>query len=106
MFVICVEIRVKEGKGEEFAAASRDNASNTLREPGALRFDVLRRLDERERFMLYEVYRDEAAFEAHKLTPHYAVWRDKVADWMAEPRRGLKHEAVFPDAPGQFKSQG
>ncbi len=43
-----------------------------------------------------EVYRDDDASAAHKLTPHYATWRDTVAAMMAEPRASTKFTAVFP----------
>jgi autoinducer 2-degrading protein len=48
--------------------------------------------------VLVEVYRDADAPAAHKLTPHYAVWRDAVAEMMAEPRASEKYSAVFPSA--------
>ncbi len=40
------------------------------------------------KYYLYEVYEDAVAAAAHKQTTHYVVWRDTVADMMAEPRRG------------------
>jgi (4S)-4-hydroxy-5-phosphonooxypentane-2,3-dione isomerase len=47
--------------------------------------------------VLTEVYRDDAS-AAHKATPHYAVWRDSVAEMMAEPRASTRFSAVFPAA--------
>ena len=37
----------------------------TRAEPGNLVFSVYRRADEPDRFFVYEIYRDQAAFEAH-----------------------------------------
>ena len=102
MFVACVHLHVKREHREEFLAATLENAKGTVREPGNLRFDVLQVADDPNRFMLYEAYRDEAGMEAHKQTAHYAAWRDAVADWMAEPRRGVKHGALFPTDPSQW----
>ena len=45
---------------------------------------------------LYEVYRDEAALEAHRQAPHYTRWRDTVRDWFAEPPSRLTLVNVFP----------
>lgn len=98
MQVLAVQIRVKPEHREAFLAASLDNARETVKEPGNLRFDVLQQADDPDRFMLYEVYRDEAGMLAHKETPHYARWRDTVADWMAEPRKGVKHVSHFPES--------
>ena len=52
-----------------------------------------------------EVYRDEASMAAHKETAHYAQWRDAVADWMAEPRRGVKHVSLFPESDRQWATE-
>jgi (4S)-4-hydroxy-5-phosphonooxypentane-2,3-dione isomerase len=46
--------------------------------------------------VLVEVYRDADASAAHKLTAHYAAWRDAVAEMMAEPRASTRFSAVFP----------
>ena len=97
MYVVCVHIHVKSEHREEFLSASLENARNTVQEPGNLRFDVLQQADDPNRFLLYEVYRDEAGMNAHKETPHYAKWRDAVAPWMAEPRKGVKYVAHFPE---------
>lgn len=102
MFVAIVYVRVKPEHREAFAQASLENARNTVQEPGALRFDVLQQADDPDRFVLYEVYRDEAGAKAHKETAHYARWRDTVESWMAEPRRGVRHNSLFPPTPGDW----
>ena len=104
MFVACVHIHVKTDHIEPFIAACRDNASNTILEPGNLRFDVLQQADSPEHFLLYEVYRDDAAAKAHKMTAHYARWRDAVEPWMAEPRRGVPYSVLFPPSEEQWKT--
>ena len=104
MIVVCVHVHVKPEYVADFMEATGKNHRNTILEPGALRFDVLRQIDDPARFILYEVYRDEAAVDAHKATHHYAKWRDTVADWMAEPRRGVKHQALFPEAEAAWKT--
>ena len=82
---------------EPFKTATLANARASLQEPGVVRFDVVQQQDDPARFVFVEVYRDAAAAAAHKETPHYQVWRDAVAAMMAEPRRGVKFNAVFPD---------
>jgi len=101
MFVACVHIHVKPEYVEQFIRATEDNHRNTIQEPGALRFDVIQQQDDPTRFVLYEVYRDESAIEAHRGTAHYARWRDAVSEWMAEPRHAVKYDGLFPaDAEG------
>jgi len=96
MYVVCVRVRVKPDRIGDFTNAILENARGTRQEPGNLRFDVLREAADPTRFFLYEVYRSADDFGAHQKTPHYLAWREKVADWMAEPRVGVKHESVFP----------
>ena len=96
MYVAMVEIHVKSENVEAFMEATTDNHINTRKEPGNLRFDVCRRTDDPNRFLLYEVYRDEADFKAHQQTDHYFRWRETVADWMAEKRVGRMHVSLHP----------
>ncbi|MGD0382230.1 MAG: antibiotic biosynthesis monooxygenase [Thermoguttaceae bacterium] len=104
MFIACVHVHVKPENRESFIAASLENARNTIREPGNLRFDVLQQVDDPNRFLLYEVYRDEAGAKAHKATAHYARWADAVKDWMAEPRQSVKYAPLFPENAEQWST--
>jgi len=97
MHVVCVHVHVKPEHRDAFIKATLENARQTVKEPGNLRFDVNQRLDDADRFVLYEVYRDEAGMNAHKDTPHYARWRETVEPWMAEPREGVKYVSHFPE---------
>ncbi len=94
MHVTLVHVHVKPEHVEAFVEATRANHEASIREPGNLRFDVLRSPDDPERFLIYELYRDAESAAAHKDTAHYLAWRDLVADWMAEPRTGVRYEAV------------
>ena len=99
MHIVCVRVRVKPECVAAFREATRENARGSLEEPGVARFDVLQQSDDETHFMLIEVYREPEAANRHKETEHYRVWRDTVADMMAEPRSGLRYTGVFPDDP-------
>jgi len=96
MFVVCVTAHVKPGNEQAFIEATLENARNTRCEPGNVRFDVLRALDPPTQFFLYEVYHSPEDFAAHQQTQHYLRWKATVADWMAQPRQGVKHHSIFP----------
>jgi (4S)-4-hydroxy-5-phosphonooxypentane-2,3-dione isomerase len=96
MLVVHVHARVLPERVGDFLAATLVNARTSLAEPGVLRFDVLQDQGDRTHVVLVEVYRDAGAPAAHKLTSHYAAWRDAVAEMMAEPRSSDKYSAVFP----------
>ena len=56
-------------KGEEVAALLRDFAEVVRAEEGNVLFDATRLVDDPDRFFVYEVYRDDAAFQAHISAP-------------------------------------
>ncbi len=96
MLVVHVHVRVRPERVEEFLAATVVNARESLAEPGVLRFDVIQDQADQTHVVLTEVYRDEQAPAAHKLTPHYAAWRDAVAEMMAEPRQSVRYSVAYP----------
>ena len=98
MVVTCVHVYVKPEHIQDFIQASTANHLASVREPGNLRFDVLQAAQDPSRFLLYEAYATPAAAAAHKQTPHYLEWRDRVAAWMAKPRDGVAYTAVCPKA--------
>ena len=76
MFSLMVQMQVRPERREEFLAGIAANAQASVRdEPGCLRFDVCAVAGDPNRFVLYELYTDAAAFEAHQASPHFAQWR-------------------------------
>lgn len=100
MHIVHVFVHVKPGCEAAFETATLANARASLTEPGVARFDVVRQQDDPSRFVLVEVYTTPEAVVAHKETPHYARWRDAVADLMAEPRTSVKYVNLHPDDAG------
>lgn len=96
MHVTLVHVHVKPERVEEFIAATRANHEASVREPGNRRFDVLQSAEDPSRFVLYEAYASAEDAAAHKGTAHYAAWRDRVADMMAEPRKGVPYAGLLP----------
>jgi autoinducer 2-degrading protein len=95
MYVVIVTIHVKPEALEAFRQQTLDNARNTRKEPGNLRFDVLQAEDDPNKFQLYEAYKAKEDFAFHQTTPHYARWKAATADWMAQPRVGVKCNSIF-----------
>jgi autoinducer 2-degrading protein len=97
MIVTLVYVQVKSEYVKGFIEATRENHKNSVTENGNIRFDILQDANDPSKFVLYEAYATEQAAAAHKETPHYLAWRDKVAPWMAKPREGVKHKLLFPE---------
>ncbi len=100
MLIVHVHARVKPECVEAFREATVENAQNSVLEPGVVRFDVIQQADDPTRFILVEVYRTPEDPARHKETAHYKKWRDAVEPMMAEPRRSVRYENVFPETKG------
>lgn len=96
MTTTLVHVKVKEDRVEDFIAATLKNHRESVMEPGNLRFDVMQLPDDPCSFTLVESYEKEEQAAAHKNTPHYLEWRETVAGWMAEPRKGVKYKVLAP----------
>ena len=65
-YVLQVQIAIKPENVESFMRKVLENAAAARKEPGCLHFDVCVDPQDRTKVMLYEVYRDEAAFQEHQ----------------------------------------
>ena len=96
MQVTIVHVSVKPDHIDDFIEASRQNHEASVMEAGNRRFDVLQSAEDPARFVLYEAYESAAEAAKHKETAHFMKWRETVADWMAQPRRGVAYNGLFP----------
>jgi len=100
VLIVHVYVHVIADAVDAFIASTLENARHSVAEPGVVRFDLLQQEDDPTRFVLIEIYRTTDDPAKHKGTAHYGTWRDAVAPMMAEPRRGVKYHALFPDPAG------
>lgn len=77
MLILFVTVNVKpEHRDEVLKGIHVDARGAQHDEPGCLRFDVIQDQNDQNRFYFYEVYKDQAAFDAHLKAPHFPAWRD------------------------------
>jgi quinol monooxygenase YgiN len=100
MLIVHVHVHVKSERVEDFKQATIANASNSVKEPGIARFDVIQDSADPARFVLVEVYRNSEAPARHKETAHYQAWAAAVAGMLAEPRSRATYSNVFPPDQG------
>ena len=70
-FVLAVMLRIKPENADRFMEQVLANAREARKEPGCRQFEVLVDKADRTKVMLFEVYDDDKAFEAHQQTPHF-----------------------------------
>ena len=63
--VLYAEFTAKPGAAEELAELLRGFAETVRAEPGNIVFDAYRRAESPDRFFVFEIYRDRAAFDTH-----------------------------------------
>ena len=102
MLAMWVKVRVKPDARERFLKAIEVDALGSERdEPGCMRFNVLQDGQDQNVYYFYEVYKDQAALEAHRKMLHYAKWQ-AVADTLDGPAEPTRCKTVFPAASGYW----
>ena len=96
MLALWVKVRIKADKRAEFLKAIEHDAIHSEGdEPGCLRFNVLQDSKDQNVYYFYEVYKDQAAIEAHRAAPHYQVWKN-AAHTLDGPTERIECAPVFP----------
>jgi quinol monooxygenase YgiN len=85
MRAILAYLTTKPGKEAEFQQQMIAQAKRCLaNEPGCLQFDVVQDPNSPSRFVMLEVYRDDAAIKAHQDSQHFKDFRPVVSDLVAD----------------------
>lgn len=86
-YVLQVEIAIKPENVAAFMARIAENAAAARQEPGCRQFDVLVDPNDPTRVMLYEVYADDKAFDAHQQTAHFKKYVAEAVPLLASRER-------------------
>ena len=97
MYAIFVSVKIKPDKLDQFLSVIEDDSICSVRdEPACVRFDVLQDQSDPLQYYFFEVYHDEAGFEAHTRTPHLARWREAAKECVEEQKPTIRTTTVFP----------
>jgi quinol monooxygenase YgiN len=79
VIALIIEFTVRPGCRSAFMAKLRADAAQTLRDDGCLRMEVIEVPDDPDCIVLSELWRDQAAIEAHKAKPgHSHAWQEPL----------------------------
>ncbi len=92
-FVLVVSIRIKPENVERWMKMALENAREARKEPGCRQFEVLVDPKEKTRVLLFEIYDDEKAFEAHQQTPHFKRYLAEAVPLLASRERQVYAKA-------------
>jgi len=71
MLILVVRVTIKAGHEDEVLAPFGKLQEETRREPGCIMYLVQRSRDDSRRYLIYEQYKDQAALDAHRASPHF-----------------------------------
>jgi quinol monooxygenase YgiN len=93
-FVLSVMLRIKPESVERFTAQALENARAARKEPGCRQFEVLVDPADRTKMVLFEIYDDEKAFEAHQQTPHFKKYLAEAVPLLESRERHVLRRAL------------
>lgn len=82
---LIAEFTARPGQADAVDVLLAGLARDVRQEPGNIAFDCFRRLDDDARFVVYEIYRDKAAFAAHIAADYGAVFNARLRVLIVEP---------------------
>jgi (4S)-4-hydroxy-5-phosphonooxypentane-2,3-dione isomerase len=94
MVVLAVSWIAKAGQEAEVASIFSKLTEASRQEPGCVFYQVHRHKTEPRRFFIYEQYKDDAALEAHRATPHFLQYARKELPRIADRVEGVVYEPL------------
>jgi quinol monooxygenase YgiN len=94
MVVLAVTWMAKLGHEAEVASLFTKLTGESRKEPGCVMFQVHRHKTEPRRFFIYEQYKDDAALEAHRASPHFLQYVKKELPRLGDRVEGQLYEPL------------
>ncbi len=97
MITAVAQYHAQPGEGDRIAGVLAKHVASTRAEPGCVQFVAYRSAEDADRFLLYEQYVDEAAFEVHRASPHFRLFIQETIIPLLLERRVSRYEEVEAD---------
>mgnify|MGYP001388120670 CR=1 FL=1 len=97
MHNVIVNIQVKANMVDAFIKETIKNVQGSMHEDEIISFDLLQSKEDPTKFLLIEVYKNEASVVSHQQTNHYLQWKEIVNDMMEKPRIKSAYYNIFPE---------
>lgn len=72
MIALIVHMTIQPGKEQECSRLLREMTAETVKEPGCIQYVAHQSTENPQNFAFYETYKDQAALDAHRDSPHFA----------------------------------
>jgi autoinducer 2-degrading protein len=94
MIVLKVDLLVKPGSEEKCREIIRQLHEHSRKEPGCVQYVGHQSTEDPRKFMFYEVYKDEAALQAHRDSAHFKQYVIGGLDGIMEDRSRMLYREV------------
>ncbi len=94
MTVLAVTWMAKTGHEAEVVAVFAKLSEASRKEPGCVMYQVHRHKTDPRRFFIYEQYKDDAALEAHRASPHFLQFAKKELPKLGDRVEGHLFEPI------------
>lgn len=82
MYAVTAILHVKEANVEDMKKLLVEASQNYLKDDGTEEWHVHQSTKDAQQFLIYELYRDEAALETHRANPFYKKFGESVTPWV------------------------
>lgn len=87
--VLYAEFRAVPSQADHVHALIHGLAESVRAEPGNIEFSVFVEKEDPHSYFVFEIYRDQAAFDAHLASPWTAAFNDRIAPLIEQPETQL-----------------
>jgi quinol monooxygenase YgiN len=95
LFIAAVEYDIVPGQVDNFLAALKENGAESVKEPGCRELDIAVSQKDPNHVLIFEVYNDAAAAQAHRETDHFKKYAATTKDMVAKREaRGFSSVAM------------
>jgi len=94
MVVLAVTWMARQGRESEVTSIFAKLTEESRKEPGCLMYVVHRHKTDPRRFFVYEQYKDDAALEAHRASPHFLQYARKELPKLGDRIEGQLYEPI------------
>lgn len=84
LLINAVEYDIVPGQVDNFLAALKENGAASVKEPGCREFDIAVSQKDPNHVLIFEVYNDAAAAQAHRETDHFKKYAATTKEMIAK----------------------
>ena len=94
MYTVVLFTKVLPEHIDDYIKNMRICAEATNKEPGCIRYESMQDVDDPTMMCLFQVFKDEDAYQAHQDAEHHRVWIDVSTSWRDQSGR-KRHQLEF-----------